>query len=133
MNETWLDKFPGIIPKQTYTARLSAGEENGLIVTLDSESFTVTLNFGAVQAVQMLDEGVLLNGEDTEQLRFLREQGFPSTIYETENGAFGRFLESQMGSDLYHWLNCRQYTIVTLNYVICIVSSWKPEITVASK
>lgn len=133
MNGIWLDKFQGIIPKQTYTAHLSNGEEKGLIVTLDSDLLTVTLNFGAVQAVQMLDEGVLLNGGDTEQLRILRAEGFPNTIYPIENGDFGRFIEAQMGSDLYHALNCRQYNIVTLNYVIFIVSPWEPEITITQK
>ena len=133
MNGNWLDTFRGIIPRQTYTAHLSAGEEKGLIVTLSGDLYEVTINFGAVQAVQMLDEGVLLNGEDTEQLKTLRDQDFPSTLYEIENGNFGHLIETQMGSDLYHALGCRQYNIVTLNYVIFVVSLWEPQITVTQK
>lgn len=133
MNGTWHDNFQGIIPRQTYTARLSAGEEKGLVVTLDSDQFEITIRFGAVHAVQMLDEGVQLNGKVTEQLRILRSQGFPSTIYEIENGDFGRFIQSQMGSELYNALGCRQYNMVTLNYVICVASLSKPEISIAAK
>lgn len=133
MNGIWLDSFQGIIPKQTYTTRLSAGEEKGLIVTLESNQCNVIINFGVVQAIQMLDEGVQLNSEDTEQLRILRAQGFPSTIYGIEHGDFGRFVESQMGSELYSALGCRQYNIVTLNYGICIVTLGEPEIRVTPK
>lgn len=133
MNGIWHDTFQGRIPQQKYTAHLSAGEENGLIVTLDSDLFEVTIRFGAVHAFQMLDEGVLLQGEDTEQLRVLREQGFPSTIYEIENGDFGLYVAFNMGTELYRPSNCRQYNIVTMNYVIFVVTCWVPEIRVAQK
>lgn len=133
MNGIWLDHFQGRIPRQQYTVHLSAGEEKGLIVTLESDQCEVVIEFGAVHAVQMLDEGVQLQGEDTEQFAALREQNFPSTIYEIEQGEFGRFVEAQMGSELYQALGCRQYHIVTMNYVICVVSLWEPQITVTEK
>lgn len=132
MNEIWLDTFQGMIPKNIYTVQLSAGEETGLVVALNNENTTVSVFFGNVQAYQMLDEGVLLQGEDSEQFAALREQKFPSTIYEVENGDFGRYIEAQMGRDLYGALNCRQYNLVTYNYVISVVTSWVPEIVVKS-
>ena len=130
MNGKWIDTFLGIIPRNDYTVQLSAGEETGLVVTLKSETTSVTVFFGAVQAFQMLDEGVLLQGNDTAHFAAIRAENFPSTIYEIENGDFSRFIEGQMGHDLYSTLNFRQYTIVTLNYVISIITQWEPEITV---
>ena len=131
MNGKWIDTFHGLMPRRDYTVNLSAGEENGLTVKLESTDVSVSIYFGAVQAIQMLDEGVLLQGRDSEQFASLRTQNFPSTIYEIENGDFGRFVKSQMGGDLYTALNHKQYTIVAYNYVISVVSPWPPEITVA--
>ena len=130
MNEIWLDTFHGIIPRCDYAAHLSAGEASGLSIKLESNSAEVTISFGFVHAFQMLDEGVLLQCADSEQFAAIRLQNFPSTIYEIENGSFAGYLEAQMGASLFHDLHCRQYIIVTLNYVISVVASWPPEITV---
>lgn len=133
MNGTWLDTFQGIIPRHDYTVRLSAGEEKGLIVLLESENTSVTITFGAVSAFQMLDEGVLLQGEESEQLAAIRKQNFPSTIYQVKNADFGRFIQVQMGAELYTALQLQQYNIITYNYVISVASPWEPEIAVTQK
>lgn len=131
MIEIWQDPFQGIIPRNNYTAQLSDGEESGLVVTLKSEYTTVTLFFGAVRAHQMVDEGVLLHGQDSEQFAALRAEDFPSTIYEIENGDFGCYIRAQMGQDLYDFLDCREYSIVTRNYLISVITTHPPEITVS--
>ncbi len=131
MTEIWLDTFQGIIPRNNYSASLSDGEESGLVVTLKSEHATVTIFFGVVRAHQMVDEGVLLHGEDSEQFAALRAEDFPSTIYEIENGDFGCYIRAQMGQDLYGFLDCREYIIVTVNYLISVVTTHPPEITVS--
>lgn len=133
MNGIWLDNFQDRIPRQQYSVQLSAGEETGLIITLTSNQCEVVIGFGAVHAFQMLDEGVLLQGADSEQFAAIRDQKFPSTIYEIKNGDFSRFVESQMGHELFSALDHKQYIIVTLNYVISIVTPWEPEITVTQK
>ena len=131
MIEIWLDPFQGIIPRYNYTAQLSDGEESGLVVTLKSEQTTATIFFGAVRAHQMVDEGVLLHGEDSKQFAALRAENFPSTIYEIENGDFGCYIRAQMGQDLYDFLDCREYSIVTRNYLISVITTHPPEITVS--
>ena len=131
MTEIWLDTFQGIIPRHNYSVQLSDGEESGLIVTLKSEHTTTTIFFGAVQAHQMVDEGILLHGQDSEQFATLRAENFPSTIYEIENGDFGCYIRAQMGQDLYDFLNCREYSIVTRNYLISVITTYPPEITVS--
>ena len=131
MTEIWLDPFQGIIPRNNYSVLLSDGEESGLVVTLKSEQAAVTIFFGVVRAHQMVDEGVLLHGEDSEQFAALRAENFPSTIYEIENGDFGCYIRAQMGQDLYDFLDCREYIIVTVNYLISVVTTHPPEITVS--
>ena len=131
MTEIWLDPFQGIIPRYNYSSQLSDGEESGLVVTLKSEQATVTLFFGVVRAHQMVDEGVLLHGQDSEQFAALRAEDFPSTIYEVENGDFGCYIRAQMGQDLYDFLDCREYSIVTRNYLISVITTHPPEITVS--
>ena len=131
MTEIWLDPFQDIIPQYNYSSQLSDGEESGLVVTLKSEQATVTIFFGVVRAHQMVDEGVLLHGEDSEQFAALRAENFPSTIYEIENGDFGCYIRAQMGQDLYDFLDCREYIIVTVNYLISVVTTHPPEITVS--
>ena len=131
MTEIWQDPFQGIIPRNNYSVQLSDGEESGLVVTLKSEHTTVTIFFGVVRAHQMVDEGVLLHGPDSEQFAALRAENFPSTIYEIENGDFGCYIRAQMGQDLYDFLDCREYSIVTRNYLISVITTHPPEITVS--
>ena len=131
MNEIWLDTFQSIIPRNNYSVLLSDGEESGLVVTLKSKHTTVTIFFGVVQAHQMVDEGTLLHSKDSEQFAALRAENFPSTIYEIKNGAFGCCIRAQMGQDLYGFLDCREYIIVTRNYLISVVTTHTPEITVS--
>ena len=131
MTEIWQDTFQGIVPRNNYSVQLSDGEESGLVVTLKSEQTTVTIFFGVVQAHQMVDEGVMLHGQDLEQFNALRAENFPSTIYEIENGDFGCYIRAQMGQDLYDFLDCREYIIVTRNYLISVVTTHPPEIAVS--
>ena len=130
MTGIWLDTFKGIIPAENYSVSLVNGEEKGLTVTLTGSMHKVTIDFGIAASVQMLDEGVLLQGADTPQLQSLREFSFPSTIYEIENGDLGCWLRAYMGDALYTAHNYRQYNIVTLNYVIRVVTRWAPEISI---
>ena len=126
MDGKWIDRFHGIIPPQQYSVALSNGE-HGLIITLTGQEYTITIDFGNTDALQMLDEGTLLQGTDTLQLQQLRTAGFPDTIYEIEDGALGRYILSCMGPELFQH---KQYNIITLNYVISVVTQWEPEITV---
>ncbi len=132
MSEHWIDRFQGRIPRRNYQARVINGEENGLVINLFSKEYDIRIHFGIVSGIQMLDEGVLLNNEDAEwsDCDSLRDQNFSSTIYEIEDGSFGNYIAASMGDDYFQARKLRQYNIVTLNYVISVVSGDKPEITV---
>lgn len=132
MNGIWLDTFKNVIPVENYSVSLTSGEEAGLTITLIGSMHNVVIDFGITAAIQMLDEGVLLQGEDTPQLQNLRKDHFPSAIYEIKNGDFSRYIESCMGTDIYCAFQYRQYNIVTLNCVISVVTQWEPKITVTT-
>ena len=57
--EKWKEVFVGIIPKAVYQVQLINGEKQGLTIKLSSSQTCVMINFGMVQAVRMLDEGIV--------------------------------------------------------------------------
>jgi hypothetical protein len=55
---------------------------------------------------------------------------YPSTLYELLDGSFGSCVANSMGADYFRSLNLKQYIIITLNYVIHVVTRWEPELTI---
>ena len=133
LNEFWQDSFHGQIPRETYEMQLLQGEQQGLVIHLYGSAHHVTLDFGNVQAVNVLDEGVRLN--ELPSVTFvnqaeLHRAGFPDTLYLVENGAYAAYVKACMSADLYEAMSLRQYTLVTLNYVVEIICAAEPDITV---
>jgi len=131
--EKWIEVFKAIIPNDTYTAEIKSDEEVGLIVNLESSRHVVKLDFGAVTAYRVIDEGVILQGLFAElEVEEYKQGGFENKIYKIENGQFGQSIKKMYG-ELYDILGCQHYLIITLNYVIEIVSQWEPEIRGVSR
>ena len=57
--ENWNEIFAGIIPQDNYQTQITNGEDKGLVLELKSNNNHVVLNFGVVQAIRMLDEGIV--------------------------------------------------------------------------
>lgn len=132
-NEFWQDCFRGRIPRENYEMQLIQGEQQGLMIYLYGSFHHVTLDFGNVQAINILDEGVLLN--DPPGVTFvnqaeLHRAGFPDTLYQVENGAYAAYVKACMGTNLYEATNLRQYTLVTRNYVVEIICAAEPSIAI---
>ena len=135
LNEFWQDSFHGQIPREAYEMQLLQGEQQGLVIHLYGSAHHVTLDFGNVQAVNVLDEGVQLN--ELTAVTFvnqaeLHRSGFPDTLYLVENGTYAAYINACMSSDLYETMNLRQYNLVTLNYVVEIICAAEPTITVTN-
>jgi len=128
--EKWVEVFNGIIPEGTYTAELKNGDENGLVIRLKSKKTMVSIEFGLVSAVRMLDEGIILQGlfDDTE-LKKYKSENFKNIIYRVTNGDFEKAVK-EMSGEIYDVLEMTQYLIVTLNYVIEVISQTEPVIKV---
>ena len=133
-NEFWQDRFQGRIPKENYEMQLLQGEQQGLVIHLYGSFHHVTLDFGNVQAINILDEGVQLHDPPSVTLvnqSELHRAGIPNTLYQVENGAYAAYVKACMGTNLYEAMNLRQYTLVALNYVVAIICAAEPIITVA--
>ena len=135
LNEFWQDCFRDQIPRETYEMQLIQGEQQGLVIHLYGSLHHVTLDFGNVQAINILDEGIQLHdlpGVSCVNQSELHRAGFPDTLYQVKNGAYAAYLKACMGTDLYEAMNLRQYTLVTLNYVVEIICAAEPTITVTN-
>ena len=131
--EIWEKAFKGKIPKEKYEMLLQNGEKDGLIITLSSVRHNVFINFGAVSAIRMLDEGIVLNNLfDYKQIEEFRKNGFDNTIYQILDGEFDRFVR-EIGGDLCDCLNFKHYIVVSLNFIVEIITEWEPDIIIENK
>ena len=133
LNELWHDSFHGLIPKEKYAMHLTQGEETGLVIRLEGRQHNVNLNFGIAHGVNILDEGVLLRdppGVTYPSEAELRRTGYPSTLYYVENGAYSAYIQACMSTELYEALRLRQYNLVTASYVVEIICSREPDVSV---
>ena len=128
--EAWKEVFRNKIPKSQYKMDLRNGEEKGLIIKLISTKDNVLLNFGAVSAFRMLDEGIALNGLfNDEQINKFRDTGFANVIYQIADGNFDHFIQ-EIGGGSYEYLNLKHYVIISENYIVEIITEWEPDIQV---
>lgn len=133
-HEEWVPVCPDAIPSQKYSICASNSDADGLVIYLIGSEYEVKIEFGFIQAMQMLDEGTNLNDSPNhfvgDSVQQIRKQLFPNTIYEVHNSFFSRYIKNCMGSELYDALKLRQFNIITQNFVISIICRWEPVITV---
>lgn len=128
--ERWEEVFIGKIPKAVYQMKMVNGEEQGLIIELTSTNVCVMIKFGMVQAVRMLDEGIVQGDlySDTEIKRY-KDDNFSNVIYEIQQGEFAKQINKISGG-YGEILNLKHYVLITQNYNVDIVTEWKPTIEV---
>ncbi|MGL4655243.1 MAG: hypothetical protein ACRCWM_05070 [Sarcina sp.] len=120
------------MPKGRYQTTLSNGEENGLNIKLENDEYVIELDFGVVQGLRMLEEGTLLQDKtfnDKEILKY-KEDNFLEIVYLIEEGQFKNFIKENMG-DVVDILDLKHYIIITMNYVIEVISQWELEVSVS--
>lgn len=130
--EQW-EEIINPIPVGNYQTIVKNGEESGLVIQLESAENIVDINFGAVSAFRMLDEGIVL-GEvfiESEILKY-KADNFSNIIYKITGGEFAKFIKN-VSNNLYDYLDLKHYIIVTMNYLIEIVSEWEPSIDILRK
>lgn len=128
--EIWQAVFPDIIPKDNYQTQLSNGRFQGLILELKGRFHYVVLKFGIVQAIRILDEGIVQNDlYSCSSLSNLKSEGFKDIIYEVIDGEFGKQIQN-ISCGYYDALEERHYVIITNDYNIDVVTEWQPEITI---
>lgn len=128
--EKWKEAFMGIIPQGNYETQITNGENKGLILELKSDNSHVVLNFGMVQAVRILDEGVVQKElySDSEVEKF-KSNGFKNVIYEVTGGEFAKQIQN-IADGYWKTLDAKHYVVITQNFNIDIITEWKPEINI---
>lgn len=131
--EQWEEVNQTIIPFGEYQTKVKNGEKSGLFIQLESKEYIINIKFGAVTAFRMLDEGIVMEGlfEEKEVLKY-RETNFSNTIYKVREGEFGRTIKN-VSNGLYDALGLEHYIIITMNYLIEVITKWEPNIEVLRK
>lgn len=131
--ERWEEIFKGVIPAGNYQTKVENGEENGLLISLESDKYICSIECGIVSAFRMLDEGLIMDElfNDDEVLKY-KNTNFSNTIYKIENGEFREFVE-KINKSVNEYLELTHYLIITMNYVIEVMSQWEPNINVYKK
>jgi hypothetical protein len=136
--EKWIDRFSGLIPRcgHDYLVNVKSGDMNGLLLELEygkDEREKVKIDFFATKAMRIADEGMYLTGIFCdEEIEKFKGKGFESVIYEIQGGEFGNLIKKTSGG-LYDYLNMKHFIIITLNYVIEVISVVDPEITILNE
>lgn len=128
--EQWEEIYKNIIPVGKYQTLVKNGEESGFAIRLESNECIANINFGEVSAFRMLDEGIVLEGIfDENEISKYKKNNFSNTIYKIQDGEFGNFIK-MTSNELYDYLGLKHYVIITINYVIEVISEWEPSIEV---
>lgn len=131
--EKWQEVFIGKIPKGIYQMQLINGEKQGLTIELSSNHAYVVIKFGIVQAVRMLDEGIVQNNIYCDsEIKKYKDDNFRNVIYEVQEGEFGKQI-TQISEGYGEYLNLRHYVVITQNYNIDIITEWEPTIEISKK
>lgn len=129
--EIWKEVFVGTIPKAAYQVQLINGEKQGLTIELLSSQTCVMINFGMVQAVRMLDEGIVQSNLYPEnEIQKYKDNDFQNIIYEVQDGEFSEQI-NQISDGYGEALNLKHYVVITQNYNIDIVTEWEPTIEIS--
>lgn len=128
--EKWQEVFIGKIPKAVYQIQLLNGEKQGLIIELSGNQICVMIKFGMVQAVRMLDEGIVQsNLYSDNEIKKYKDNNFQNVIYEVQEGQFGKQV-NKISNGYGEVLNLKHYVVINQNYNIDIVTEWEPTIEI---
>lgn len=128
--ERWKEVFVGKIPKSVYQMQLVNGEKQGLTIELSNRYICVMIKFGMVQAVRMLDEGIVQNNLYSDnEIRKYKNNNFQNIIYEVHDGEFAKQIDRISGG-YGKILNLKHYVVITQNYNLDIVTEWDPIIEI---
>lgn len=129
--EKWKEVFVGKVPKAVYQIQLLNGEKQGLIIELLSNQMRVMIKFGMVQAVRMLDEGIVQSNLYSDiEIQKYKDNNFENVIYEVQEGEFGKQI-NKISSGYGEVLKLRHYVVINQNYNIDIVTEWEPTIEIS--
>ena len=129
--EVWKEYRKGEIPKGNYKAKVICGDSNFLIIELRSKENRLILDFGITEAVRIFDRR-LVDLDMYENIEGLKEDNFSNVIYEVEDGTYLKEANRYSGGIL-DIGDAKQYTVITENLYIDVVSFWECRLTLMKK
>ena len=128
--EKWKEIFVGTIPQDIYQIQVINGDEKGVVIELKSSNHRIILTFGMVQAIRMLDEGIVQKElyPDNEIEKF-KDDDFKNVIYEVRGGEFEKQIQ-RIADGYWEILDVKHYIVITQNFNIDIITEWEPEIEI---
>ena len=129
--EKWKEYRKGEIPKGNYKAKVICGDSNFLIIELRSKENRLILDFGITEAVRIFDRR-LVDLDMYENIEGLKEDNFSNVIYEVEDGKYLKEANRYSGGIL-DIGDAKQYTVITENLYIDVVSFWECRLTLMKK
>ncbi len=131
--EKWQEIFAGKIPQDNYQTQILNGEKQGLIVELYGSHFCVIIKFGMIQAMRMLDEGIVQdNLYSKNEIKRYKDNNFRNVIYEIKEGEFGKQINA-ISNGYAECLRLKHYIVITQNYNIDVVTEWEPIIEISQR
>lgn len=128
--ERWEEVFKGKIPKGIYQIQLVSGEKQGLVIELLYNNIHVMIKFGMVQAVRMLEEGIVQSNLYSEsEIKRYKDNNFSNVLYEVRQGEFAKQIKKML-SGYGEVLNLKHYVVITQNYNVDIITEWEPIIKI---
>lgn len=130
--EIWKEIYKGNIPKDDYEVQLMNSDEKGLLVNLKGKKYHISIDFGYVRAIRMLEEGIVQEGVySDDEIEKYKEHNFENVIYELEDGEFGKEIQT-MSAGFIEISDVRHYVLITQNFNIDIITEWEPEFKVGN-
>lgn len=128
--EKWQEVFKDIIPEGNYQTRLLNGEEQGLIIELFDSKNAIIIDFGIVQAVRILDEGIVQTKlYSVDEIGKYKNGHFRNVIYEIFDGEFENQIR-RIADTYWEVIHPKHYIIITMNYIIEIIAECEPAVKI---
>lgn len=100
---------------------------------MSSSHTCVIIKFGIVQAMRMLDEGIVQSDIYCDnEIQKYKDNNFQNVIYEVQDGEFEKQINN-IADGYGEVLNLKHYVVITQNYNIDIVTEWEPIIEIKNQ
>ena len=119
------------IPEPTtfYCAAISNSEEKGLVIKLHDGSSNVTIDFGYVLSVNIIDEGMNQGYLYQADLSQFKQSRFRNVIYQVSDGVYSDFVK-KIADGMWEAVDAKHYVIITENFNIDVITEFEPEILI---
>lgn len=128
MDENWIVYRDDIIPADNYDVVSVSQECDGTRIVLEGNKVTLQIQFWGVDSLRITDEGKRIRTyNEVENLQEYRKNFIGKPLYTVDNSEFLDWLKKESAgfyTDFVH------YTIVTIDDIVDIATTFPPEITV---